>query len=446
MFLPPIIECYSITEKKGTSISLPMTIKGDAPARIALRIVKAADQSDVLFTLLSFNSNNKSVSIPTNILDINTVYQAQLATTSLESATEEVFEQAADSARSVWSHSFLIKPVNISNFTFTVDSENDKLKVEGSLILGAYEEDYLISYQVFVSNDNKVIYTSEDLFPIAKNSFSEVLNFSTINQNNLLIKIAYETKKGYVGEAELTFPSAATFATISPPTLSITEDGIRIRGTSGYQVIRKAANEQWYVVGTLVNGEYVDNCAEAGVLATYALKNESSISDPATIYLHLDDIHLQADGKTLRIKYNPDASGLKFVNSESMVQTLGAKYPIFRTNARLNYRQFTIKGLLSFNAEEEINSDFLTIVNPSGTYYEQNAYKERNYRDAVIEFLNTPTVKLFRSTQEGNYLVRLTNIQLMPNTQLARNIYTFSALATEVDEANYDNYKKHNII
>ena len=75
----------------------------------------------------------------------------------------------------------MIKPVNISNFTFTADSENDKLKVEGHLILGANEEDYLTSYQVFIANNNKIIYTSEELFPIAKNSFSEVLNFSTIN-------------------------------------------------------------------------------------------------------------------------------------------------------------------------------------------------------------------------------------------------------------------------
>ena len=53
--------------------------------------------------------------------------------------------------------------------------------------------------------------------------------------------------------------------------------------------------------------------------------------------------------------------------------------------------------------------------------------------------------KLFRSTPEGNILVTLSNISFTPNQTLGRMIYDFSCTATEIGEANIQNYKLYEI-
>jgi hypothetical protein len=52
---------------------------------------------------------------------------------------------------------------------------------------------------------------------------------------------------------------------------------------------------------------------------------------------------------------------------------------------------------------------------------------------------------LFRSVTEGNILVKLTDINFTPNATLGRRIYSFTATATEIDEANIKNYDKYGI-
>jgi hypothetical protein len=62
-----------------------------------------------------------------------------------------------------------------------------------------------------------------------------------------------------------------------------------------------------------------------------------------------------------------------------------------------------------------------------------------------MDYLYSDNPKLFRSTPEGNVLVRLTNVNLTPNQQLSRMIYDFSCDVTEIGEASIDNYKLYNI-
>ena len=72
--------------------------------------------------------------------------------------------------------------------------------------------------------------------------------------------------------------------------------------------------------------------------------------------------------------------------------------------------------------------------------------KERIFREKVMEFLIDDKPKLFKSTTEGNVLVRLTNINFSPNQSLSRMIYSFSATATEIGEASQKNLEKYGII
>jgi hypothetical protein len=71
---------------------------------------------------------------------------------------------------------------------------------------------------------------------------------------------------------------------------------------------------------------------------------------------------------------------------------------------------------------------------------------EKSYRDKVNEFLHDGQVKLFRSMQEGNFLVRLMDISFTPNQQLGRLIGSFQATAYQIADLTIENYFKYNIL
>jgi hypothetical protein len=70
---------------------------------------------------------------------------------------------------------------------------------------------------------------------------------------------------------------------------------------------------------------------------------------------------------------------------------------------------------------------------------EKEIILERYFREAVVDFLSDNTIKLFKSTPEGAMLVRLTDLSLSSEKALGRNIYSFTASATEVAEFNLEN-------
>ena len=65
---------------------------------------------------------------------------------------------------------------------------------------------------------------------------------------------------------------------------------------------------------------------------------------------------------------------------------------------------------------------------------DENLNYERKFKLAVLDWLNNGEIKLFKSPQEGTYIVRLTNVSLAPNTQLGRMLHTFSCTASEVSD------------
>ena len=75
-----------------------------------------------------------------------------------------------------------------------------------------------------------------------------------------------------------------------------------------------------------------------------------------------------------------------------------------------------------------------------------NPLYERMFREKLYKFLYDGKVKLFKSPTEGNILIRLTDISFEPLNELGRVLYSFSATATEVDEANFKNYLKYGIV
>jgi len=70
---------------------------------------------------------------------------------------------------------------------------------------------------------------------------------------------------------------------------------------------------------------------------------------------------------------------------------------------------------------------------------------EREFREAVMDFLYADNVKLFKSAAEGNMLVKLTDISLEPKEGLQGLVYNFSCTVQEVAEYNLENCRKYGI-
>ncbi len=121
------------------------------------------------------------------------------------------------------------------------------------------------------------------------------------------------------------------------------------------------------------------------------------------------------------------------------------------------YRSFSLSGTIAYEMDVEHQFSSRTSIygdwiNVYGSYFVNHFYNQQNdritqrkFRELVEAYLYDDIPKLFRSTPEGNILVRLTDINLTPNNQLGRMIYDFSCAATEIGECTVDNYKLYKI-
>lgn len=210
--------------------------------------------------------------------------------------------------------------------------------------------------------------------------------------------------------------------------------------------------------------------------------------------------------KQLKIKYNPKVASFKTDILEQKVDTIGSKHPFIFRNGVVNYKEFSLSGLLSYMSDEAnlfIDDDQLGLTTKSlckisrsatiepeyWTYKDgklikrtpeeikkhyndpdvseeldnreviaagrpratndlggYNVAAERRFKLSVLDWLNNGQVKLFRSPSEGNYLVRLTNISLAPEDQLGRMIHTFTSTAYEIADCTHDNLIKYGIL
>jgi len=224
------------------------------------------------------------------------------------------------------------------------------------------------------------------------------------------------------------------------------------------------------------NFTWVDKTAESGVFYNYSIQfrkeiqegestitktSEAKIIPPSTTppILDLRDVFIGGEGKLLKIKYNPNISSTKINVGETKTETIGSKYPYVRRNGNMYYRSFSIGGLIySFDNGSDLFISEEDVYDMGGTNWytsynrinrinpDRNCIYERKYREEVLKFLYNGKVKLYRSAQEGNILIRLTDISLTPDNTSGRLIYSFSATATEIAECSVENYLKYNII
>ena len=227
----------------------------------------------------------------------------------------------------------------------------------------------------------------------------------------------------------------------------------------------------------------VDKTVEAGYYYRYYIQQYnqygicsqviSRMKNNKAVYVSFDDCFLWDGERQLRIKFNPKISSFKTNILQSKTETIGSKYPFITRNGVVNYKEFPISGLISLLMDE--NEQFMTEeekeqlgVLPENTFRpctpsnggistrdEDGAFKrhlrknleretpqnlvdiningEKDFKLAVLNFLNSNKPKLFRSATEGTYVVYTMNSSLTPNDTLGRMLHTFNCTAYECE-------------
>ena len=215
-------------------------------------------------------------------------------------------------------------------------------------------------------------------------------------------------------------------------------------GAAGVLQRREAGEAHVLTLSTIMASAFVDKTAEPGVYYEYRIGSDTWSQ---AVILESDDIYLMTRDKTMRIRYNPTLTSYRRNFAESVTPTLGGIYPITRRNGAQNYRTFQVGGLLSYNIDTNLgfikNDSIKNLIASMSEGYERDRYLEKLFRKDALEFLNKNQILLFKSYAEGNAFIKLSNIQLTSDPKLDRNVYSFSATATEVLPANEANYRKY---
>lgn len=434
--------------------------------------------------------------------ELNQYYKVQVRFTSIDASSVSLTPpQAIDSWLaanqnyfSEWSSICLIRAISTPDLEIVGwDIINNQLAwsnanntLTGKLVFAdENESDSLKSYRVVLKDDVGNILTDSgilysDTFT-NDNTFEYVFKYNFEVDNFYSYEIEYTTMNLYTSSTALEFfqviqesdidVTADILTTPEPElgciTVSIVKQNDGTKFTGDICIRRMAIDEniwedlQFYTYNAVyeINDNWNDYSVESGVEYQYciqAIDNTTNnrggivLSEPTMVIF--DNMFLTTANINLCIKYNPSVSSFKRTLAESKIDTIGAQYPFFRRNGYTNYAQFPIGGLIV----AEDNTTFLNIVESSLISSNQNKMSfsaaarsfitERKYRKEILDFLQADTIKLFRSTPEGNILIKLMDVSLTPQTALGRKIWSFTATAYEIDSCSVDNYLKYNII
>ena len=329
------------------------------------------------------------------------------------------------------------------------------LKVRGVLAFDAdaYCADKLFWYTVqLYSNEICITRTRERIYPTELNTVTysfDSANFTGEN-NSYQIVITYGTKFGYINQRSFGFTKSdsvqpytislvSTKPNHSTGTITLEYDSPLVENTQLYRTNLLTGQNELFVTVKEPTTEIEDKSAAFGVPYEY--------NGVGPEILTTDDIHLTTLADTVVVKFNPKITALKRNVKDIITPTLGGEYPFTRRNGQQRYRTFNIEGLISCYQSYD-SAEGARAAMEIGDYYNNNPVLkevviEKIFRDKITDFLYRDQVILFKSMTEGNIFIRLSNVSLTPNQQLGRRIYTFSAQATEVCEANGENYNKY---
>lgn len=387
--------------------------------------------------------------------------------------------------------------INISGFDYSADTtlwSLNNVDIIGKLTYAnPAETDTLKNYRIKLYNENNQLLSDSGI--IYSNAYSNINEFNYTFEyafdegENYYYIFEYETANMYVESNTYEFTIIEENTDILEATLTATLDNINgcidLHIVSNNQerfigniTIRRTSSESNFTIwedihtesfkeNTELNFVWRDYTIKSGVYYKYLAQKRNSIgsrgvaihAENEPFMILFDNMYLTGEEGQLNIRFDPSISSFKRIVSESKIETIGNKYPYIKRNGYIEYRQFPIGGTIThlmdpshlITSKEEIFRDSLEYYNEFNEdkdirIDEFNDWTyEREFREKVIDFLYANKVRLFRSATEGNILVKITDINLTPNETLGRRIYSFTATASEIDEATIKNYDKYGI-
>lgn len=369
--------------------------------------------------------------------------------------------------------------------------------------IGGEDNQRLLKYQIQLWNEAKtnkiadsgeIIFTGYNYLPTElKNivGFSIDLKKQMDNNTNYVLVALLTTKNGYHFERNFAFTAVQYSADLFPGIVtakSIDEEGYIDVILEGDEVvstnitIRRTSSESnfetWEDIANLiivkdrVNIHYQDLTAQSGVFYRYGAQVRDNrgrrgiLAYSNVVMGEWEDAFLVARSgmedfsKQLKIRYDFNISNGMINVAESKTDTLGSQFPFVRRNGQMYYKTYQISGLITmfmdqkarmFVSNDEIyNNERVRYNNTLGDrqihVHPYDYITEKRFRDLVFDYLYDDQIKLFKSNQEGNLLVKLMNISFNPVQSLDRMIYNFTATMVEVDEVNIENLVKYGII
>ncbi len=311
---------------------------------------------------------------------------------------------------------------------------------------GSYDFKFTIAYDIT---------SSTNILPITVDSLDLVKDNDFITTFNSLTSLSKEQEEGRIA-IKLYVPNYLIY--------------------NGNICIRRADSRDNYAnwtdikiitcIDTAVNGldMIYDYTVESGVWYQYGVQTIDTSGNRGLLNVarvpvlrEWDYAYLLGEGgRQLKLQFDNTMNSYTYSFSESKTDTIGGRYPYITRNGNLNYRTFPINGLISFNMDE--NNLFTTdkelykyddvIKKYQARRNEEHLgmydyRREFDFREKVLEFLQDGRPKLFKSSTEGNIIVRLLSVAGQPNQSLNRMIYSFSSTAYEIAEATMENYLKY---
>lgn len=346
-----------------------------------------------------------------------------------------------------------------------IETETDTLQTVKAQILVAGTKEVLL--------ESEEIYTGDQVNPNSFQYYFDLASIDTSKQTDFILRIKYVTRCQYRGQKDYNF-SLADYVTNDnfDPYFTVEMDDERATATVritnantvfGTLYIRRSSNLSNFKKWELIREEYVagpidvtivDNTVGSLTWYRYIVQLEDSGGAFTPIYYspkfhpQYFEAFLSRGDKQLKLLYDYQISNMKPVVNRQKVDTIGGRYPKFVENAAMNYKQFSISGLISaemddlrmFINEETYFQDEYDNYNVWKDMYEvpdsYNYLWEREFREEVIKWLNDGEVKLYRSKTEGNLVVMLNDISLTPNSTLSRRLWNFTATMYEVEDGN----------
>ena len=407
---------------------------------------------------------------------------------------------------SEWSTVALIKPITPPSYTILGLEDADKgvavnyASVDSVFTIVYSQEDStepLKAWRTRLYDEDKVLLLADSGENIYSNydylsadstqsiAFDSILPYQMTIGDHYILQLDLTTRNGYSVSTDFPFTCYPSSGTDFNGTIScyiVEEEAyahIHVQSETtaitNNLVIRRSSSKSNFTIwediavkaftNESVNWDFNDFTIESGVWYRYGVQTRDVRGHRGALTVVTDIVMgefedaflLEVGGRQLKLRYDFNISTANITVAETKTDTIGSKYPFVRRNGNMYYRTFQCTGLITgymdqnahlFTNETELyngqEARYREVRAAADQFVHSYDYTyEREFREKVQEFLYDDKIKLFKSLQEGNILVKLMNITLTPKNELGRLLYTFSAQAIEIDEPtiiNLNNY------